>query len=91
MNEQCKDGHTILGLSCTVCGWNMKLLNLYVPEGKVISDSFESELREYLPEGTRIVLVEAAEVPTLNEVGFSLPMHDKLYLTTQFVDGLRDA
>ena len=89
-SEQCKDGCTILGLTCTVCGKTLRLLNIYVPKDKVPSEAFIEELSTFLSEGTRITLIPDQEVATLCEVGFDLDMHDKLYLSTQLVESLED-
>jgi len=90
MREECKGEHRVIGTSCIDCGWELKIMNLYIPPGKKLGEGFEEELRPFLPEGTRIALITDSEVPTINEVGFRLDMHDKLYLTTQMVNGLLD-
>lgn len=88
---RCENECKIVGFNCINCGWEMKLLNLYIPSGKKEASDFREELMKFIPEDTQVITVEGHEICTLNEVGFSMDMHDKLRLTTLLVNGLADA
>lgn len=85
--------HHVLGENCIKCGWKLRILNVYIPEGLVSNPELLDLLVAFSRADTKIVSVQtvADNPPTINEVGFNMRPLDKMYLTVKLGESLMEA
>ena len=83
--RQARCAHMVMGTSCTLCGWEFRMLNVYVPLGMCLSEQASALIASRLEPGVQIVTVpEEGRVSfDFSPVGFDLAKEDFLFLKTQ--------
>ena len=85
--KQRKCHHSVIGDSCQKCGWPLRMLNVYTPQGLKPSAGFLRFVRRELPPGVAVVQVEG-EAPQLGLVGFELPPGEFMLMQSRLTRSL---